>query len=172
MMPTEAGTQVMVEAQSAPKAEQEAQKKPVRKKAKRGERKIVVTKSKRKEAVARATARLGGGIIRINGRNAGTLEPAELRARVLEPVNLSDITSDLAAKLDVDVNVSGGGAVSQAQAARGAIARAMVAFSDTDTIRKEYLRYDRALLVDDPRRVEPKKFKGPKARARFQKSYR
>ena len=39
-------------------------------------------------------------------------------------------------------------------------------------IRMECMRYDRIMLVDDPRRVEPKKFKGPKARARFQKSYR
>lgn len=34
------------------------------------------------------------------------------------------------------------------------------------------LQYDRALLVADPRRCEPKKFGGPSARARYQKSYR
>jgi ribosomal protein S9 len=34
------------------------------------------------------------------------------------------------------------------------------------------MHYDRFMIVDDSRRVEPKKFKGPKARARFQKSYR
>ena len=32
--------------------------------------------------------------------------------------------------------------------------------------------YDRTLLVADPRRCEPKKFGGPSARSRFQKSYR
>merc|ERR1711865_462925 len=32
--------------------------------------------------------------------------------------------------------------------------------------------YDRTLLVADPRRCEPKKFGGPGARARRQKSYR
>ena len=32
--------------------------------------------------------------------------------------------------------------------------------------------YDRTLLVADPRRTEPKKFGGPGARARYQKSYR
>ena len=32
--------------------------------------------------------------------------------------------------------------------------------------------HDRTLLVADPRRCEPKKFGGPGARARFQKSYR
>nr|GMC79844.1 40S ribosomal protein S16 [Ipomoea batatas] len=34
------------------------------------------------------------------------------------------------------------------------------------------VRYDRTLLVADPRRCEPKKFGGRGARARFQKSYR
>eukprot|EP00058_Branchiostoma_floridae_P022989 XP_002608479.1 hypothetical protein BRAFLDRAFT_128027 [Branchiostoma floridae] len=34
------------------------------------------------------------------------------------------------------------------------------------------ISYDRTLLVADPRRREPKKFGGPGARARYQKSYR
>jgi small subunit ribosomal protein S16e len=34
------------------------------------------------------------------------------------------------------------------------------------------LQYDRSLLVADPRRCEPKKYGGPGARARYQKSYR
>ena len=34
------------------------------------------------------------------------------------------------------------------------------------------ISYDRTLLVADPRRCEPKKFGGPGARARYQKSYR
>ncbi len=33
-------------------------------------------------------------------------------------------------------------------------------------------QYDRTLIVADPRRCEPKKFGGPGARARYQKSYR
>ena len=38
---------------------------------------------------------------------------------------------------------------------------------------KDILRsFDRALLATDPRRREPKKFGGPSARARYQKSYR
>jgi small subunit ribosomal protein S16e len=39
-------------------------------------------------------------------------------------------------------------------------------------IKEIFLSYDRSLLVADPRRKEPKKFGGPKARARIQKSYR
>ena len=34
------------------------------------------------------------------------------------------------------------------------------------------INYDRSLLVADPRRCEAKKFGGPGARARYQKSYR
>ena len=39
-------------------------------------------------------------------------------------------------------------------------------------IKEVLVSYDRSLLVADPRRCEPKKFGGPGARARRQKSYR
>ena len=39
-------------------------------------------------------------------------------------------------------------------------------------IRDILMQYDRTLLVADPRRCESKKFGGPSARARYQKSYR
>ena len=39
-------------------------------------------------------------------------------------------------------------------------------------IKSILVNYDRSLLVADPRRTEPKKFGGPGARARYQKSYR
>ncbi len=80
--------------------------------------------------------------------------------------------NDQARQMDIKVNVYGGGSSAQAQAVRSAIAKSIVAFSGSDAIKKEYLNYDRFMVVDDARRVEPKKFKGPKARARFQKSYR
>lgn len=49
--------------------------------------------------------------------------------------------------------------------------------ADVDEASKKELKdilinYDRTLLVGDPRRCEPKKFGGPGARARYQKSYR
>ena len=60
-----------------------------------------------------------------------------------------------------------------------AIAKGIVAYKqkyvDEDekaAIRKAYLSYDRSLLVADQRRREPKKYGGPGARARYQKSYR
>ena len=39
-------------------------------------------------------------------------------------------------------------------------------------IRDALVACDRSLVVADPRRCEPKKFGGPGARARYQKSYR
>lgn len=50
-------------------------------------------------------------------------------------------------------------------------------FVDVDEASKKevkdiLIQYDRTLLVADPRRCEPKKFGGPGARARYQKSYR
>jgi small subunit ribosomal protein S16e len=39
-------------------------------------------------------------------------------------------------------------------------------------IKEILLAYDRTLLVADPRRCEPKKFGGPGARSKYQKSYR
>ena len=144
---------------------------PRRKPAKKAPKAIVV-RSKRKRAVARASVKGGTGIIRINGRRVATMEGEVQRSMIMEPVNLSGITREQASRLDISINVRGGGASSQAQAVRSAIARGIAKFSDTDTIKKEYMRYDRSLMVDDYRRVEPKKFKGPKARARFQKSYR
>lgn len=52
-----------------------------------------------------------------------------------------------------------------------------ILISDVDEASKKEIKdiliaYDRTLLVADPRRCEPKKFGGPGARARFQKSYR
>lgn len=60
-----------------------------------------------------------------------------------------------------------------------AIAKSLVAYyqkfvdeASKKEIRDILISFDRALLVADPRRCEPKKFGGRGARARFQKSYR
>jgi len=41
-----------------------------------------------------------------------------------------------------------------------------------NTLKQALVQFDRTLLVADNRRCEPKKFGGPGARARYQKSYR
>jgi small subunit ribosomal protein S16e len=77
------------------------------------------------------------------------------------------------------VRVTGGGHTSQVYAIRQAIAKAIVAYyqkyvdeQSKNELKRALIAYDRTLLVADPRRSEPKKFGGPGARARYQKSYR
>ena len=81
--------------------------------------------------------------------------------------------------LDVRVRVRGSGYVAQIYAIRQAISKGVVAYnqkyvneSEKRKIKETLLQYDRTLLVADPRRCEPKKYGGPGARARIQKSYR
>jgi ribosomal protein S9 len=78
--------------------------------------------------------------------------------------------------MDIRVRVKGGGHTSQIYAIRQAIAKAVVAYhakySDAYSameLKKKLVAYDRALLIADPRRMEPKKFGGAGARARRQK---
>ncbi|MEM3839496.1 MAG: 30S ribosomal protein S9 [Candidatus Micrarchaeaceae archaeon] len=133
-------------------------------------RKIAFAKGKRKEAVARARLTQGLGRILINGVDVRNIRPETLRDLILEPVKISNQAKAIAEASDIYVNIRGGGVSGQAQAARSAIAKVLSA-SD-ESLKKLYMAYDRTLLVDDSRRVEPKKFLGRKARARFQKSYR
>ncbi len=166
---------------AAPQQEQQATQQPVpspaakkaRKPAKKAGKKLPeLTKSKRKEAVARASIRPGKGVIRVNGAAINTIESRVVRETMLEAITLSQTAKDIASKIDITVNVKGGGISSQMQAVRNAIAKALSNYDETGILRKEIMKYDRALLVDDPRRVETKKFEGTKARARFQTSYR
>ena len=159
----------------SPKQKQEAPKKAARHKKKpavKVRESVITVRGKRKRAIARASIVSGSGIIRVNRINADLIKPSDLRNIILEPLLVSEKASELAAKSDIEIFVKGGGSSGQAQAARSALAKAIVAAAGDESLRKKYMDYDRALLVDDYRRVEPKKFKGPKARARFQKSYR
>ncbi len=147
-------------------------KKVVKRKAAPKKDKTIRVRAKRKTSVARASVRPGNGDIRINGKDINALEFDIVRDMIMEPLTISDAAKDVAKKVSIKVNVYGGGTSSQMQSIRGAIAKGLVTFSGSEILKKEYLAYDRALLIDDPRRVEPKKFMGPKARARFQTSYR
>ena len=75
-------------------------------------------------------------------------------------------------KFDIDVSVKGGGVESQIEAARQAIARAILKVSKSEKLKREFIRYDRSLIVADVRRKEPNKPGDSKARTRRQKSYR
>uniref|UniRef100_A0A8L2QED1 Small ribosomal subunit protein uS9 n=1 Tax=Rattus norvegicus TaxID=10116 RepID=A0A8L2QED1_RAT len=96
---------------------------------------------------------------------------------LLEPVLL--LGKERFAGVDIRVRVKGGGHVAQIYAIRQSISKALVAYyqkyvdeASKKEIKDILIQYDRTLLVADPRRCESKKFGGPGARARYQKSYR
>lgn len=131
--------------------------------------KIVLTSSRRKSAVAQATMKPGNGVIRINGRRLTAIQEKWRKELLKEPLLL---VKPLAKKVDIQVKVRGGGKMGQAQAIRTAIARAFVKFYDDIPLERFFKDYDRHLLVADGRRKEMRKWGGPGARARKQKSYR
>lgn len=133
-------------------------------------KKVLVVSGKRKTAIARAVIRPGKGRIRINNIPLEIYEPEVARLKIMEP--LMEAGEETWKNLDIDVKVRGGGFMGQAEAARIAIARGLVKWTKSSTIKSALLRLDRTLLAGDPRRKEPKKFGGPGARAQDQTSYR
>jgi small subunit ribosomal protein S9 len=131
--------------------------------------KIITSSGKKKTAIARATVKKGNGKVRINKKPLEIYGPEFAKLKVLEAVSLAGAAAE---GLDIDVVVSGGGIIGQANAARTAIARGIVDWTSDTDLRDAYMAYDRNLLVNDSRQKETKKFGGPGARARYQKSYR
>ena len=131
--------------------------------------KILVTSGKRKTAIAKATIKPGKGRIRINKIPVEIFQPEMAKLMLMEPLL---IARDLVKEVDIDVEVDGGGVMGQAEAARTAIARALVEWSGDEELKRIYIEYDRTLLVNDVRRKEPKKQGGRGARKRRQTSYR
>jgi small subunit ribosomal protein S9 len=133
-------------------------------------KKVLVVSGKRKTAIARAVVKPGMGRIRINKTPLEIFEPEIAREKIMEP--LIQAGDEIWKQLDIDIKVSGGGYMGQAEAARMAIANALLKWTKSAHLRTLFTEYDRTMVVGDPRRKEPKKFGGPGARARDQKSYR
>lgn len=132
-------------------------------------KRIILVSGKRKTAIARAIVKNGSGKTFINGIPLSTYTPEISRIKISEPLVLS---GERWKALDFSVRVSGGGFMGQAEAVRMAIAKGLVAWTRSSELRKTMTNYDRTMLAGDPRRKEPKKFGGPGARRREQKSYR
>ena len=138
-------------------------------KKKKSRKKGIASKAKKKSAIARAVIKKGSGKITINKRMLNLVTPKYVYELIKEPINLAE---NLIKEVDISVSVEGGGFMSQAIAARGAIAKALLLYRPDEKLRQKFLKYDRMLLVDDVRRTEPKKPLGPKARKKKQKSKR
>ena len=133
-------------------------------------KKVLVIGGKRKTATARAVIRTGVGRIRINKTPLEVLEPEVSREKIKESVLQAG--EEIWKQVDIDVSVKGGGYMGQAEAARTAIANALLKWSKSTHLRTVFAEYDRTMIAGDSRKKEPKKFGGPGARGKEQKSYR
>lgn len=132
--------------------------------------KVINTSGKKKTAIARATFKDGKGRIRINKKPLEIHEPEIARLKIME--SLTFVNEKVLSKIDIDVNVQGGGVIGQADAVRTAVGKGLVAWTGDLALKDAMLSYDRNLLVNDSRQKETKKFGGSGARAKTQKSYR
>ncbi|NVJ00411.1 30S ribosomal protein S9 [Myxococcus sp. AM001] len=120
---------------------------------------------RRKEATARVWIRPGTGLVTINGRELNEYFGRETSKMVLnQPLEILEQKG----KVDVTVNVKGGGLSGQAGAIRHGIARALCSFNPEfrPALKKA------GFLTRDARAVERKKYGQPGARRRFQFSKR
>ncbi|HSU73278.1 MAG TPA: 30S ribosomal protein S9 [Candidatus Binatia bacterium] len=130
--------------------------------------KTIIASGKRKTAVARANLSPGAGVVRVNSALLETIRPEFHQLKMREPLL---IAKDVAKHVNIDVIVHGGGQNSQSEAVRLAIAKALSQFDKK--LHKEFLSYDRQLLVADVRQKETHKPNcHGKARAKRQTSYR
>ncbi|MBI4459994.1 MAG: 30S ribosomal protein S9 [Acidobacteria bacterium] len=120
---------------------------------------------RRKSSVARVFLRPGSGQFKVNGRSLDTYFPSETqRVRVRFPLQAVELLD----KMDVLINVQGGGVNSQAGAARLGIARALLIYNVE--LRGQIKKL--GLLTRDSRVKERKKYGRKGARKRFQFSKR
>jgi len=120
---------------------------------------------RRKTAIARVRLASGTGKITVNGRPFENYFPVEtLRGMAAQPLTVTGTTG----KLDVRVNVTGGGPNGQASAVRHGISRALLQF---DANLRPTLKAE-GFLTRDPRMRERKKYGQPGARKRYQFSKR
>jgi len=132
--------------------------------------KNLTVSGKRKTSIAKATIKKGNGKITINKRPYENLDFFKTLI-IKEPV---EIAKKILGKFDFDIscNVKGGGSESQIQAVKLAIGRALVKFTESEELKKAYIKYDKSLLVADTRRKEAYKPGDSKARRKRQKSFR
>ena len=131
-------------------------------------KKPIHTSGKRKMAVARVTLKEGTGKVTVNKKSLDQVEPEMARMKLSEPLLLANQFAD---KVDIKISVKGGGFMSQAEACRLAVARALSRYQTK--LKEVFMEYYRQLLVADVRRRESSKPNSQgKARSKRQKSYR
>src|SRR5688572_22284103 len=120
---------------------------------------------RRKEATARVWVRPGTGVVTVNGRTMDNYFGRETSKMVLsQPLQVLEQQG----KVDIEVNVKGGGLTGQAPAIRHGLSRALCSLNPDfrPPLKKA------GFLTRDARVVERKKYGQPGARRRFQFSKR
>ena len=137
----------------------------------------------RKTSSAHVYITKGNGKIRINNIPIEMIPQEHARETILAPI---EVAGDLREKVDISVRVRGGGFMGQAGAVATGVSRALIGWTKSkkepkdhplpksvrEDLRKRISDFDKYLISGDARRKEPKKFGGPGARRRKQKSYR
>lgn len=137
----------------------------------------------RKTASAHVYISKGQGKVRVNNVPVEMIPQETVREVILAPL---EIIGDLRDKIDISIRVRGGGVMGQASAAATGVSRALTGWtkskkdpkehpfpkSTREDLRQRITEFDKYLISGDARRKEPKKFGGPGARRRKQKSYR
>ena len=145
--------------------------------------KLELYPASRKTARAVASVIKGSGRVRVNNIPAELITPELAKEIIMTPIELA---GDSRNKVDISVRVEGGGFVGRAFASAVAISKALTGYtkgkkepkghpltkSEREEIKDRLVQHDKHLLTGDPRQTEPKKFGGPGARRRKQKSYR
>lgn len=138
----------------------------------------------RKASKAHVYITRGAGRVRINNVPVEMIGQVSAREAILAPLEIAG--EDVRDMVDISVRVSGGGYMGQAGAVATGISRALIGRTKSrrpprghplpltvrEDLRAKIDAFDKYLISGDARRKEPKKFGGPGARRRKQKSYR
>lgn len=139
----------------------------------------VKTLGTKKHAKANATTSLSSSTFSlvINRVSLALLQDNFMRNKINELI--LNIGQENLENLCVNVDVKGGGHISQVYAVRQAIGKGIIAFygkfvdeEKKQELQNRLIKFDKFTLVADPRRMEAKKSGGPSARAKYTKSYR
>ena len=122
-------------------------------------KKTLVVSGKRKTATSRAVVRPGIGKVRINRTPVEIFEPEIAREKIMEP--LIQAGDEVRNQLDIDVKMSGGGYMGQAEAARMAIANAILKWTKSAHLRTVFAEYDRTMIAGDTGRKNPRSSEDP-----------
>jgi small subunit ribosomal protein S9 len=131
---------------------------------------VIITSARRKMARARCYLTPGKGRVFVNDIPIEIIPMEVVRMKIMEPLLLAG--EKIVNSVDARIYVYGGGVMGQADAARMALAKALVKFTNSDELVKIYKAYDRTMLAGDPRQTESEKWMRYSARRWRQKAYR